>query len=324
MAYAMDFSRTPGALSAATFGGVSFLVLIINKEVLTVYRFPSSLFLGLGQMLFTVSLLWMGKALGFITFPNFDLTIPRKVLPLPLLYLGNHLFGLISTKRLSLPMFTALRKISIIFTLFAEIALLGLRKPSLPVQFSVVLMIVGAAIAASADLSYDGIGYLCVLLNNVFTAANGVCTKYKLNETDLGRFGVLYYNCLFVVAPCAALCIYTEDLDLALHFEGWRDTSFIFLFFTSCMSGFVLLTAIITCTQQNSALTTIIIGCFKNVLVTYVGMIIGGDYIFSWMNFIGLNVCIGGGVLYSLLSITTQAHEKTNIIAVACTTGDER
>uniref|UniRef100_UPI00358E0D91 nucleotide sugar transporter SLC35D2-like isoform X4 n=1 Tax=Myxine glutinosa TaxID=7769 RepID=UPI00358E0D91 len=300
MAYAMDFSRTPGALSAATFGGVSFLVLIINKEVLTVYRFPSSLFLGLGQMLFTVSLLWMGKALGFITFPNFDLTIPRKVLPLPLLYLGNHLFGLISTKRLSL------------------------RKPSLPVQFSVVLMIVGAAIAASADLSYDGIGYLCVLLNNVFTAANGVCTKYKLNETDLGRFGVLYYNCLFVVAPCAALCIYTEDLDLALHFEGWRDTSFIFLFFTSCMSGFVLLTAIITCTQQNSALTTIIIGCFKNVLVTYVGMIIGGDYIFSWMNFIGLNVCIGGGVLYSLLSITTQAHEKTNIIAVACTTGDER
>uniref|UniRef100_A0A8C4WXA3 Sugar phosphate transporter domain-containing protein n=1 Tax=Eptatretus burgeri TaxID=7764 RepID=A0A8C4WXA3_EPTBU len=251
-------------------------------------------------MLSTVSLLWMGKALGFITFPNFDMTIPSKVLPLPLLYLGNHLFGLISTKRLSLPMFTALRKISIIFTLLAEIALLG------------------------ADLSYDGIGYLCVLVNNVFTAANGVCTKYKLNETDLGRFGILYYNCLFVVAPCVVLCIYTGDLDLALHFEGWRDISFIFLFFTSCLSAFLLLTSIITCTQQNSALTTIIIGCFKNVLVTYVGMIIGGDYIFSWMNFIGLNVCIGGGVLYSLLSITAQSHKKTNIIAVPCTTGDER
>uniref|UniRef100_UPI00358E6930 nucleotide sugar transporter SLC35D2-like isoform X3 n=1 Tax=Myxine glutinosa TaxID=7769 RepID=UPI00358E6930 len=307
MAYAMDFSRTPGALSAATFGGVSFLVLIINKEVLTVYRFPSSLFLGLGQMLFTVSLLWMGKALGFITFPNFDLTIPRKVLPLPLLYLGNHLFGLISTKRLSL------------------------RKPSLPVQFSVVLMIVGAAIAARIWGALES----CIITACLWWHHVRRCAFTLKTWTWSGRTPTMSSCQPSFTRGHGAWTIPSPGnlrLDLpplpatfrALHFEGWRDTSFIFLFFTSCMSGFVLLTAIITCTQQNSALTTIIIGCFKNVLVTYVGMIIGGDYIFSWMNFIGLNVCIGGGVLYSLLSITTQAHEKTNIIAVACTTGDER
>ena len=44
-------------------------------------------------------------------------------------------------------------------------------------QLSVFLMILGSVIAAIHDVSFDFVGYSYVLLNDVFTAFNGVVTK---------------------------------------------------------------------------------------------------------------------------------------------------
>lgn len=63
--------------------------------------------------------------------------------------------------------------------------------------------------------------------------------------------------------------------------------------------GPVLQYAIFVCTQHNSALTTTVVGALKNVLTTYVGMFLGGDYSYSYVNFIGITFSCLASLVYS-------------------------
>lgn len=287
--------------SALFYGLSSFMITVVNKTVLTTYKFPSFLVLSLGQLTASVIVLYLGKQLKFVTFPDFHADIPRKIFPLPLIFLGNMMFGLGGTQALSLPMFAALRRFSILMTMLLEMKILGTR-PSFAVQVSVYSMIGGALLAASDDLSFNLHGYVYVMLTNTLTAANGVYVKKKLDTADLGRYGLMFYNSLFMFLPALIGTWAAGDLDLAWEFPAWNDPIFAIQFMLSCIMGFILTYSTILCTHYNSALTTTIVGCLKNISITYIGMFIGGDYLFSWLNCIGINISVLGSLLYTYVT----------------------
>uniref|UniRef100_A0A9L0JFT4 Solute carrier family 35 member D2 n=1 Tax=Equus asinus TaxID=9793 RepID=A0A9L0JFT4_EQUAS len=208
-------------LSALFYGTCSFLLVLVNKALLTTYRFPSPVILGIGQMAATIMILYVSKLNKIIHFPDFDKKIPVKLFPLPLLYVGNHISGLSSTSKLSLPMFTVLRKFTIPLTLLLETIILG-KQYSVNIIVSVFAIILGAFIAA----------------------------------------------------------------------------------------GFLLMYSTVLCSHYNSPLTTAVVGAIKNVSVAYIGMLVGGDYIFSVLNFVGLNICMAGGLRYSFLTLSSQLKPK--------------
>ncbi|XP_053264263.1 UDP-N-acetylglucosamine/UDP-glucose/GDP-mannose transporter isoform X4 [Podarcis raffonei] len=249
-------------LSALFYGICSFCIVLVNKAVLTAYRFPSPVFLGVGQMVTTILILYVSKLNRIIHFPDFDKSISRKLFPLPLIYVGSHISGLSSTSKLR------------------------------------------------SDLAFSMEGYASVLLNDVFTAANGVYTKQKIDPKELGKYGVIFYNACFMVIPTVLISFFSGDFQQATNFKEWTNVLFIFQFLLSCVLGFLLMYSTVLCSHYNSALTTTVVGAIKNVSIAYIGMLIGGDYIFSVLNFIGLNICMAGGLRYSFLTIRGNDSPK--------------
>lgn len=113
----------------------------------------------------------------------------------------------------------------------------------------------------------------------------------------------MYYNSVFCVPSIALLMLfnYNKDVQQVIDFEYWSDPQFQTAFALTCMLGFVLNYSVYLCVHVNSALTTTVVGCLKNVFSTYAGVLWGRDYIFSMTNFIGLNVSILGSLVYSAI-----------------------
>uniref|UniRef100_A0A452FDY2 Solute carrier family 35 member D2 n=1 Tax=Capra hircus TaxID=9925 RepID=A0A452FDY2_CAPHI len=287
-------SRVAKLLSALFYGTCSFLLVLVNKALLTTYRFPSPIVLGVGQMAVTIMILYVSKLNKIIHFPDFDKKIPTKVCD------GKYIY---------LPMFTVLRKFTIPLTLLLETIILG-KQYSLNIIVSVFAIILGAFIAAGSDLAFNLEGYIFVFLNDIFTAANGVYTKQKMDPKELGKYGVLYYNACFMIIPTLIISVSTGDLRQATEFNQWKNVLFIIQFLLSCFLGFLLMYSTVLCSYYNSALTTAVVGAIKNVSVAYIGMLIGYHL---WNLFLFLffsSFSMAGGLRYSFLTLGSQLKPK--------------
>ena len=440
-----DKLRRERIMAALFYGLSSLAVIFVNKIIMSEYNFPYFDFLAAVQFAATTLILsvliWLRK---IDSIPVISYSVLAEVLPISIMFLGNVLCGLGSTRSLNLPMFTALRRFSILMTMLAESCLLG-SKPSSSVVLSVALMVGGAVIAAIYDLSFDAEGYMLVFMNNVFTALNGVWMKKALGPSgQCSKMAVLYYNSLFCgiamllfFSAQHAATSHANSLSLAMErhnavalpsrvsqageailgvsragglaggslskgssggsggggsgggggggggavaaldlpvspvsrvlrgarmladstaeflanapasaasneagdearllrgarrgggaaslnnpdpnlqpidstitkimaFPGWSRPDFLFLFLLASFMGSILNYSIFLCTTLNSALTTAVIGCLKNVLTTYVGMVLFADYRFQWTNFAGLNISIAGSLYYTYITL---------------------
>ncbi|XP_076794968.1 nucleotide sugar transporter SLC35D2 isoform X3 [Arvicanthis niloticus] len=241
-------SRLARLLSALFYGTCSFLIVLVNKALLTTYGFPSPIVLGIGQMATTIMILYVSKLNKIIHFPDFDKKIPGKLADV---YCAQEIYD---------PTYFTPGGHHTWETVFIE------HHPQ--------------------RLGHRSWGFH--------------------SSWELGKYGVLFYNACFMLIPTVIISVSTGDFQQATEFSHWKNVLFIIQFLLSCLLGFLLMYSTALCSYYNSALTTAVVGAIKNVSVAYIGMLVGGDYIFSLLNFIGLNICMAGGLRYSFLTLSSQ------------------
>ena len=175
------------------------------------------------------------------------------------------------------------------------------------------MIITGSVISVLEDLSFDLIGYVSVLVYDIIDdALEGLLMKKKFEDqlddcdkTPLGPVGVLFYSAFFNLIPVLAIAVITQDPDkLFASYPGWTDPALVLLLVAALVCGllFVYFLLFNLCISINSPVMAQVVLSLKNVLVTYIGMFVGGDYVFTTSSFIGLNISIIGGLIYCLLS----------------------
>lgn len=298
-------------VSAIAYGTSSSLIMIANKLVLHTWKFPSVATLTLFQFIFAILCLTLLHIFHLVELPSPP--SPRELFSRPrwwdltssflfsLLYIGNALSGLGGTKALSLPMFTVLRRTNILMTMGLETWLLG-RSYSSDIFLAIGVVLIGSILAASVDMRFDIRGYTSTMFNNLFTSTVGVMTKLQLDDGAGGSiWNLVFLNSLIgALILSIAIPMGTPHVICELrNYPYWGDPKFIAAFSLSVGMGVVLQISTVYCTKMNSPLTTVMVGVMKNVIVSYVGMMEVLGYTFSWMNFIGVNLSLLGGMWYT-------------------------
>ncbi|KAH1203552.1 Nucleotide-sugar uncharacterized transporter 3 [Glycine max] len=171
-----------GAFAAVSYMSCAVLLVMFNKAALSSYNFPSANVITLLQMVCSCCFLYLLRCWRMISFSTGEslhisdnstkfvsLKTLKHTLPLSGAYLFYMLVTMESVRGVNVPMYTTLRRTTVVFTMLVEFVLVGQRyTPS--VIFSVGLIVFGAFVAGARDLSFDAYGYAVVFMSNIATA----------------------------------------------------------------------------------------------------------------------------------------------------------
>jgi len=306
--------------AAAAYATTSTLTMMVIKYLLTELHFPSFALVAMLQYMASVVVLFaQAKILSkpSVRLPPPTLNIIVDIAPVSALFFCNTLCGLGATKTLNLPIFVLFRRFSIVMTMALESALLG-KRFKMGVKLSVALMIIGALVVSFDHMSFNTYGICLILLNDIFTALQGVVLRKTLDEKAerLGTSAIVFYSNLFAL-PLVAMTMIAlpNEMEKLALFKGWDNPQVIGSLFLSAFLGFAINYSYAMCTKLNSPLTTTIIGAAKNIATSYIGMFMS-DFNPSSpvLVHIGINLSMLGSLWYSriewLKMLEGEKHRK--------------
>jgi len=219
-----------GALAALSYGFSSIIITVSNKYVLSVYNFNFPCLITLSHMIACTTISYVLKAAGIIQFADWNFRVASKILPVAILNVINIAVSMAALERVNIPMFTALRRLTVLFVMIFQWKLNGI-VPSKQIALSVALMVIGAIIGGAGDLTFDVAGYCWVLLNNALTAGylswiKKVEKAANLDDKSNSVFGTVFYNSVLAIPMLCLGAFFSGELMALPTFPHLHDLSF--------------------------------------------------------------------------------------------------
>ncbi|KAM1435773.1 hypothetical protein ACFX2I_043678 [Malus domestica] len=274
-----------GAYAAISYMACAVLLVMFNKAALSSYKFPSANVITLFQMICSCGFLYTLRRWNMISF-----TVGA--------YLMYMLASMESVRGVNVPMYTTLRRTTVVFTMVMEYILAGQRYTS-PIVQSVGVIVLGAFVAGSRDLSFDAYGYGVVFLSNITTAVYLATIARIGKSSGLNSFGLMWCNG-FICGPVLLFLTFIRgDLKATIDFPYLLSPGFMAVLLCSCILAFFLNYSIFLNTTLNSALTQTICGNLKDFFTIGLGWMLFGGLPFDILNVIGQFLGFLGSGLYA-------------------------
>ncbi|KAH8931637.1 hypothetical protein BDL97_19G032500 [Sphagnum fallax] len=288
-----------GAIVALSYMAFAVLLVMFNKAALSSYEFPCANVITVMQMILSTVVLYVLRKLNLIKFSDdsadgktavkhfVPVRVLRQISPLSIAYLFYMVVGMASIRGVNVPMYTTLRRTTVFFTIIMEFLLVG-QKHSNPIIASVAIIVLGAFVAGSRDLSFELEGYSTVLLSNITTA---------IYLATIARLGL-------ICGPILILwTLLSGELNMAINFESLHVLGFQVVTALSCIIAFCLNYTIFLNTTLNSALTQTMCGNLKDLGTVFFGWICFGGLPFDWLNVFGQFLGFLGSGMYAYCTL---------------------
>ncbi|KAF3447105.1 hypothetical protein FNV43_RR12285 [Rhamnella rubrinervis] len=305
-----------GAYAAVSYMFCAVLLVMFNKAALSSYKFPCANVITLFQMISSCGFLYVLRCWKLISFTasealtnsdNATTFVPlrtvRHTIPLGGSYLFYMLVTMESVRGVNVPMYTTLRRTTVVFTMIVEYILAGQRYTS-PVVGSVGLILLGAFIAGARDLSFEAHGYFVVFLSNIATAIY-LATIARIGKTSgLNSFGLMWCNGIICGPVLLFWTFICGDLKRTVNFPYLLSPGFLAVLLCSCILAFFLNYCIFLNTTLNSAVTQTICGNLKDFFTIGIGWLLFGGLPFDILNVVGQFLGFLGSGLYAYFKLT--------------------
>lgn len=272
-----------------------------------------------------------------VSKPDLSFNLFKSLAPLAIINVLNVVSGLVGTGGLNVPMFIALRRFTLLFTILLERYWLK-KTHDWPTLSAMGIMIGGALIAAATDLTYSPYGYSAVLCNDILTSLYLIMVKNAPATKGLTTTRMLFYNSTMSIPLLFLAGLITKEPFRLIYAPQLQDTRFLvrfvcmdsaefvyisldtllsllfvvmqFILFIASGLGLSINHSTFVCTRINEPLMTSVAGNLKNAVMTVVGAIAFPDFVFDPWNALGLGLSMAGAVWYATRS-ALRARQKS-------------